>query len=256
MRMRSKICGLGCVMFLLLIQLTGNAQENNIEANFRTRLESVLILNVDPEIRIEFGLNEVNDNLFQVTKAPDAINFSVESTENWNLSITASDPYFRGVNDPSQKIPVEFLGFYIESLGTNWDNGVFSNISNKTKDTVISLSEEKTVVLANGRRNNIGGTDKNSFILRWKFMNEDSDLNLKEISNLNLKDDRFIGRFFITLSESHENGSSINIPVTKETQPPDKVDPLVIKHISNPISPRFTDKNEANEAGDEIEKED
>jgi hypothetical protein len=256
MKKRSKTSGLFYIIVLLLIHSSGFAQENNIEANFRTRLESVLILNVDPEIRIEFGLNEVNDNLFQITKAPDAINFSVESTENWNLSITASDPYFRGVNDPSQKIPVEFLGFYIENLGTNWDNGVFSNISNKTRDTVISLSETKTVVLANGRRNNIGGTNKNSFILRWKFMNEDNDLNLKEISKLNLKEDRFIGRFYLTLSESHANGSSINLPVNTETPLSDKIDPLVIKYLSNPISPRFTDKPEEKEEAEEIDKED
>lgn len=246
--MQAKIFLLGCFAISLFISSAGIAQENIIETQFQTRLESVLILNVDPEIRIEFGLDEVNDNLYQITKAPDAINFSVESTENWNLSITASDPYFRGVNDPTQKIPVSFLGFYIESMGTNWDNGVFSNINNRTKDTIISLSDEKTVVLANGRRNNIGGTDKNSFILRWKFLTEDNELTLKKFSNLNLKDDNFIGRFYITLSESHSNGSSINLPNIKENPTPESMDPLVIQDIETPVSPWNSSYNKEAEA--------
>ena len=235
-----KISGLGCFAFLLLMYSTVIAQENNIEAKFQTRLESVLILNVDPELKIVFGLNEINDNLYQITKPPDAINFSVESTENWNLSITASDPYFRGVNDPSQTIPVEFLGFYIENLGTNWDNGVFSNISNKTKDSVITLTDARTIILVNGRRNNIGGSDRNSFILRWKFQNEDGDMINNKFSNMKLKDDFFIGRFYITLSESIPNGSSIKLPNVSDSV---VAFPLEYVDLQKIITPGFSDKN-------------
>nr|NQU89675.1 hypothetical protein [Bacteroidota bacterium] len=198
---------------MLLLPLLQFAQEEfNIETRVEARLESVLILNVDPEIRIEFGVSEVSDNLYQITQPPDDINFSVESTGNWNLSITASEPYFTGVNDPTQKIPVDFVGFFVENRGNNWDNGLFSNIANRTKDTIISLSDERKLVLTNGNRNNIGGADRNAFVLRWKFIYEDDVLKIRKFSNLDIKDDHFVGRFYITLSENKMSGTSINIP--------------------------------------------
>jgi hypothetical protein len=41
-----------------------------------------------------------------------------------------------------------------------------------------------------------------------------------------------------------------------ETPQPDKIDPLVIKYLSNPISPRFTAKPEEKEDAEEIDNKD
>ena len=179
-----------------------SAQENNLEVRFDSRLESILILNMDPEAIVEFGIREINDQLYQITKTPEDINFSVESTGSWNLSISAVEPYFTGTNDSSQKIPVDFIGFYIENRGTNWDNGLFSNIANLTRDTVLSMSADRITVLTNGKRGNIGGADKNSFVLRWKFNYEDEAAKIKKFTGMKIKDDYYSGKFFITLSES------------------------------------------------------
>ncbi|MBU1579760.1 MAG: hypothetical protein KJ754_10055, partial [Bacteroidetes bacterium] len=122
-----------CLLILTLSSLSAIklfAQETNLEVQFESRLETVLILNIDPESNIEFRIEEVNEHLYQITEQPDDIYFSVESTGNWNLSIASENPYFVGISDSSQKIPVDFLGFSVESLGTNWDNGLFSNIAN------------------------------------------------------------------------------------------------------------------------------
>ena len=118
-----------------------------METRVDAKLETVLVLNIDPDANIEFGIKEINDNLYQITKNPDDINFSVESTGNWNLSISATDQYFSGVNDSSQKIPVDFIGYYIENKGNNWDNGLFSNIANKSKDTLLALTTKETTIL-------------------------------------------------------------------------------------------------------------
>jgi len=185
-----------------ILWLTIAAQEIDLETRVEAKLESVLILNIDPEANIEFGIKEINDNLYQITKDPDDVNFSVESTGNWNLSISATDPFFSGINDPSQKIPIDFIGYYIENKGSNWDNGLFSNIANKSKDTLLPLKTEETMILINGRGNNIGGSDNNSFVLRWKFIYEDELTKMKTFSNLEIKDDYYIGGFYITLSES------------------------------------------------------
>jgi hypothetical protein len=193
-----------------------NAQEFYMESHIEARLESMLILNVDPEVKIEFEITKVNDNLYQITKYPDDIPFSVESTSNWKLSIAASEPYFRGVNDPSQEIPIDFISYYIENRGQNWDNGPFSHIANRTKDTLISLKNSKTVVLADGRKNNIGGSSRNSFVLRWKFNFETDQAKMREFSNLDIHEDQFIGRFYITLAESDISGTSITIPAHQE----------------------------------------
>jgi hypothetical protein len=185
-----------------IVWISTTAQEIDIETRVEAKLESVLILNIDPNANIEFGIKEINDNLYQITKNPDDVNFSIESTGNWNLSISAIDQYFNGINDTSQKIPVDFIGYYIENKGDNWDNGLFSNIANKSKDTLLPLTTKETMILINGKRNNIGGSDNNSFVLRWKFIYEDEITKMKEFSNLKIKDDYYIGGFYITLSES------------------------------------------------------
>lgn len=179
-----------------------SAQEMDMETRVEANLESVLILNMDPEANIEFGIKEINDNLYQVTKTPDDVNFSVEATGNWNLSISATEPYFSGINDSSQKIPIDFIGYYIENKGTNWDNGLFSNIANKSKDTLLALTTKETTILINGRRNNIGGADNNSFVLRWKFIYEDEITKMKKFSRFKIKDGYYVGGFYVTLSES------------------------------------------------------
>ena len=209
-----KSAGLLLVLFLLTLSLA--AQEFYLESHIEARLESMLILNVDPEVKIEFGITRVNDNLYQITKYPDDIPFSVEATSNWKLSIAASEPYFRGVTDPTQTIPIDFISYYIENRGRNWDNGPFSHIANRTKDTLISLENSKTVVLADGRKNNIGGSSRNSFVLRWKFNFETDQAKMREFSNLDINEDQFIGRFYITLAESDISGESVTIPAHHE----------------------------------------
>jgi len=205
----------GLILTLLLISSLLSSQDFYLESHIEARLESMLILNVDPQVRIEFGITRVNDNLYQITKYPDDIPFSVESTENWTISVAATEPHFRGVSDPSQTIPIDFISFYIENRGRNWDNGPFSNIANRTKDTLISLSGEKTVVLVDGRKNNIGGSSRNSFVLRWKFNFERDQSKMREFSNLNIEEDQFIGHFYITLSGSHVSGKSVTVPEQK-----------------------------------------
>jgi hypothetical protein len=166
------------------------------------RLESVLILRMDPERYVEFGIEQVNEDLYHITKHPEDVMFSVESTGNWDLSISANEPYFTGENDESHKVPVDFIGLTIENMGTNWDNGLFSNIANATKDTILYLEDERTELLASGMRGNIGGSEMNSFILRWKFFYEDESLRTLKFSNFNIPDDLYKVGYTITLSES------------------------------------------------------
>jgi len=145
-----------------------------MEISFSNTLEDILILNIDPDVKVDLGITEVSDNLYQITKYPDDVHFSIESTGNWNLSISAANKYFICSDDSTCKVPVDFVSYYIENKGTNWDNGLFSNIANRTKDTALSLSNKKTMVLVNGKKNNIGGAEENAFVLRWElgFMND------------------------------------------------------------------------------------
>lgn len=192
------------LIFVITILVTSNsiAQEIDLETFVEAKLESVLILNIDNNAKIEFGIKEINDNMYQITKQPDDVNFTVEATGNWNLSISATEPYFSGVNDTTQKIPIDFIGYTIENIGNNWDNGLFSNIANKSKDTILPLQFEEKLVLINGRKNNIGGADNNAFIIRWKFIFEDDLTKMKRFTNFKIKDDYYKSGFYVTLSES------------------------------------------------------
>jgi len=175
--------------------------------NTEARLETVLQLNMSSDNYVEFGIKRINEDLYQITKQPDDVMFSVESTANWDISITADDAYFRGSGDSTQKIPVDFIGLYVENKGSNWDNGLFSNIANVTRDTIIYLSPEKTRLLASGLRGNIGGSDQNSFILKWKFFYEDESARTARFSDFDIADDYYSVGFVITLSESVPYGN-------------------------------------------------
>ena len=207
MKNLSGILFMTACLLLLLAFTRLSAQETPILVNIDARLDNVLLLKMTPERYVEFGIKKINENLYQITKQPDDVMFSVESTGNWNLSISASDPYFTGQADSTHKVPVDFLGLYVENTGTNWDNGLFSNMANATKDTIVCLAPETTSLLESGVRGNIGGTDQNSFILRWKFFYEDDALRIRKFTDYNIDDDDYKVGYFITLSES--TGSKI-----------------------------------------------
>ena len=194
-------------IFLLLTFAVSrlSAQEIPVLVSVDASLDNVLLLRMTPERYVEFSIRKINENLYQVTKQPDDVMFSVESTGNWNLSISAADAYFTGSADSTHKVPVDFVGLYVENTGTNWDNGLFSNIANATKDTIVYLSDEKTSLLESGVRGNIGGSDQNSFILRWKFFYEDDALKTRKFSDFDIFDDNYKVGYFITLSESTAN---------------------------------------------------
>ena len=198
-----RITFIGLLMGLL--PLTMAAQQTPRLVHTEARLESVLILRMPPDRYVEFGIEQVNEDLYHITKHPDDVMFSVEATGNWDLAISANDPYFTGQNDESHKVPVDFIGLTIENTGENWDNGLFSNIANATKDTILYLADERTQLLASGLRGNIGGSERNAFILRWKFFYEDESLRTLKFSDFNIADDLYHVGYTITLSESAEN---------------------------------------------------
>lgn len=165
-------------------------------------LQPMLQLNVEPDLKVEFGLLEVNEELYHVTKKPEDVIFSVESTTNWNLSVSADQPYFSGTKHPEYKIPVEFVGYTIKNQGTNWDNGSFSNIINATKDTIVELTPDQKQILSNGRRNNMGDKDMNSFIIHWKLLFDNNTLRMKNYAHYFLEDERFKVNVHLTLSET------------------------------------------------------
>jgi len=200
MKQTKTICIL--LTFLLASINVAKAQGEIMEANVSATLESVLILNIDPDVNVEFGIVEVSQNLYQITRKPEDIHFSVESTGNWNLSVSASDNYFTCIDDSSCKIPIDFVSYQIENKGTNWDNGLFSNIANRTKDTTLSLSQNKTTVLVNGNKNNIGGAEQNSFVLRWYLNFDDDLLKIDEFYKYKIKEGYYKADFFITLTEN------------------------------------------------------
>jgi len=202
MKLRSGSLKIALGLFLLLPGLKILAQETPMLINTEARLENVLLLKIAPDMRVEFGIKKINENLYQITKQPDDVMFSIESTGNWDLSISSDNSQFTGINDSTHKIPVDFLGLYVENTGTNWDNGLFSNMANITKDTVVYLSPERTKLLESGVRGNVGSSLNNSFILRWKFFYEDEVLKLKKFSDYNIEDDIYTVGFYITLSES------------------------------------------------------
>jgi len=189
-------------VLLLPVKTTFSQDEKWNDVNFKADLESILQLNIDPDAKVEFGMREINDNLFQITSYPEPVMFSVDATMNWNLTFATSSEYFTGENDSSLQISVDFMGYTIESYGSNWDNGNFSNIINLTKDTLFPLTSERCLVLKNGRRNNIGGSQQNFFIIRWRFFDDTDQIDMNKFSNMKMANDVFKVGLKLTLSEN------------------------------------------------------
>jgi len=188
---------------LFVVMMKGiYGQDISREVFAKVVLQPMLYLNVEPNLEIEFGILEINQDLYHVTKQPEDVLFSVESTTNWNLSISTEQPFFVGEKHPEHKIPVEFVGYTVEDLGTNWDNGSFSNILNYSKDTIIELSPERTQILTNGRRNNMGDANRNSFVIHWKLLFENNALRMRNYSQFFMQDDRYKVNVQLTLSET------------------------------------------------------
>lgn len=193
---------LGIIILASVMIQSLSAQESPRQVFMTVVLQPMIQLNVNPDVVVEFGLLEVNEDLYHVTKKPEDVMFSVESTTNWNLSVSSAQPYFTGEKNPEHKIPVDFVGYTIEDLGTNWDNGSYSNILNMSKDTVLELSPERTEVLTNGRRNNMGDANMNSFTLHWKLLFENNALRMRNYSQYFMTDERFRVKVQLTLSET------------------------------------------------------
>jgi len=191
---------------VMMLNAFSNAQETPVQIFTTANLGTILSLNIEPETFCEFGIQKVNQGLYQITRQPEDVMFTVEATGNWNLSISSDQSYFRGVNDSTKRIPLDFVGFYIESRGTNWDDGLFSNIANATKDTTLFLSPDRKMILENGMRNNLGNAERNSFVLRWKFFYENDEMRTKKFSDFDILDDNYTVDFSITLSESPPKG--------------------------------------------------
>lgn len=188
-----------CLIFLVKFLA---AQDIPQEIFMTVTLEPMLNLNIEPNVELEFGIMEINEDLYHVTKKPKDVVLSVESTTSWSLSVSTETPYFISDKNPDNKIPVEFVGYTVENMGTNWDNGPFSNIINYSKDTILELSDERTRVLTNGRRNNLGGSDKNSFVVHWKLLWDRDAIRLKNYIQNFMTDERYKVNVHFTLSES------------------------------------------------------
>jgi len=188
--------------FLIVIVQIVYTQDIPNQVYMTVTLEPMLQLNIKPDVELEFGIIEINEDLYHLTKKPEDVMFSVESTTNWNLAISSENPYFTGDKDPQHKIPVEFVGYTVENQGINWDNGSFSNIINYSKDTLLELTHQRTNVLTNGRRSNLGGVDKNSFIIHWELLWENNAIRMKNYAHYFMSDERFKVNVQLTLSEN------------------------------------------------------
>lgn len=178
------------------------AQDIPEQIHMSVTMEPMLNLTIKPDLELEFGIIEINEDLYHVTKKPEDVLFNIESTTSWTISLSTETSYFQGEKDSTKKIPVEFVGYTVENLGTNWDNGPYSNIINYSKDTILELSSKRRKVLTNGRRNNIGGADRNSFIIHWKLLWERDAIRLKNFVHDFMTDERYKTNIRLTLSES------------------------------------------------------
>jgi len=177
------------------VQLTDQSKEVTVNAN----LNSILDLNMDPEITVTFEFIQIDQGNFMIVNRNEQIMFSVESTANWRLEYAAAETAFQGWYDPSNQVELNNVGVRIQCMGSHQDNGV--NLINHTQNGAVALGSRKSVLLEKGIQSNIGDATANTFLLTWEIGTRSGNMNQMSIIFQNVSEDIYMVNVDFTLTE-------------------------------------------------------
>jgi len=127
----------------------------------------------------------------------------VESTDNWNCSINASNQYFNNGTGVGN-LPVNNVGLWCEALGTNtWGAGGEINLSQGNVDitTAYGITDVATPLFEwSGTGSNAGGVAENEFQLNWAMGTMDGTMNPTSMMTQIANGDFTLGTYTTTIT--------------------------------------------------------
>ncbi len=164
-------------------------------------LNSILRLNITSGGNLEYVVNTIDQYTNGIAQnARYDTHFTVASSVDFDVTLTADAATFIGVDDATHTIPLDNLGYLVApDAGATGVDGTNWNLQN----TVIALSNAGTTII-DGSFPGLGAGDinQNAFVIQWRLgTNEGGGMNISSLLQQSITSDRYVVNAIIELSQ-------------------------------------------------------
>ncbi|NPA67260.1 MAG: hypothetical protein GXO50_01490 [Chlorobi bacterium] len=163
-------------------------------------LNSILRLNITSGGNLEYVVNTIDQYTNGIPQnARYDTHFTVASSVDFDVSLTADAATFIGVDDATHTIPLDNLGYLVVadagasgSDGVNWD----------LPGTVLALSSSPVnIVESNYTGLGAGDINQNAFVIQWRLGTRETNMNSTSLLEQSITSDRYVVNAIIQLSQ-------------------------------------------------------
>lgn len=161
-------------------------------------LNSILRLTVVSGGNIDFVVNTIDQYTSGINNGGgDArwqTNFTVSSSQDFDVTLAAEDATLMGQDDPANTMPLDNIGFDLTETGsgddpTNWTLPV----------DVLPLDQAAQLIVTGVANFSAGDATKNNFTIRWRLGTSEGTMNGATLLAQSLTPDRYITNVFLEL---------------------------------------------------------
>ena len=161
-------------------------------------LNSILRLTVVSGGNIDFVVNTIDQYTTGINSGgADArwqTNFTVSSSQDFDVTLAAEDATLMGQDDPANTMPLDNIGFDLTETGsgddpTNWTLPV----------DVLPLDQAAQLIVTGVANLSAGDATKNNFTIRWRLGTSEGTMNGATLLAQSLTPDRYITNVFLEL---------------------------------------------------------
>jgi len=160
-------------------------------------LNSILRLTVVSGGNIDFVVNTIDqytngiNNLGADTRWQ--TNFTVSSSQDFDVTLAAEDATLMGQDDPANTMPLDNIGFDLTAsggvIGTNW----------ALPAAVLPLAQASQFIVTGVVGASAGDATQNNFIIQWRLGTSEGTMNGATLLAQSLTPDRYITNVFLEL---------------------------------------------------------
>ena len=160
-------------------------------------LNSILRLTVVSGGNIDFVVNTIDQYTNGINSGgADArwqTNFTVSSSQDFDVTLAAEDATLMGQDDPANTMPLDNIGFDLTAsggvIGTNW----------ALPAAVLPLDQAAQLIVTGVANFSAGDATKNNFTIRWRLGTSEGTMNGATLLAQSLTPDRYITNVFLEL---------------------------------------------------------
>jgi len=160
-------------------------------------LNSILRLTVVSGGNIDFVVNTIDQYTNGINSGGgDArwqTNFTVSSSQDFDVTLAAEDATLMGQDDPANTMPLDNIGFDLTAsggvIGTNW----------ALPTAVLPLNNAAQDIVTGAAGASAGDATQNNFTIQWRLGTGEGTMNGQSLLEQSLSPDRYITNVFLEL---------------------------------------------------------